>query len=275
LGCCGAIIKGNLVVIIVLLIVNSFNVNNLIVVVVVVVGVGVGVDVDVGVGVGVIVDVLVVVVVVFDVIIVVAVVIVDVVVGVVMFSALLSCSIILSILFMVLFCFVSVLKLALKAFENVSTPFVVPGLLSHFVICCCVVVVFLLDFSVESGGVVRFVVVADMLLLMFGASGLSVALLNASSAIVKSSFVTYVALVLEFCVCLSVVIFSSSCEIILAKKQKLVAKILWFITQIPPNMIPEYSDLFFEDLIHLPLPNLLHLEAILHPRLWQCPHPDS
>jgi hypothetical protein len=61
---------------------------------------------------------------------------------------------------------------------------------------------------------------------------------------------------------------------VLAKKQKLVAKILWFISQIPPIMIPEYSDLFFEDLIHLPLPNLLHLEVILHPRLWRYPHTD-
>jgi hypothetical protein len=36
---------------------------------------------------------------------------------------------------------------------------------------------------------------------------------------------------------------------VFAKKQKLVAKILWFISQIPPLMIPEYSDLILEDLI--------------------------
>jgi ribonuclease HI len=56
---------------------------------------------------------------------------------------------------------------------------------------------------------------------------------------------------------------------LMAQKKKLVQKILWFISQIPSHIIPEYEDLYFEDLIYLPLPNLLHLEAILHPRLWR------
>jgi hypothetical protein len=35
-----------------------------------------------------------------------------------------------------------------------------------------------------------------------------------------------------------------------------------------PQLIPEYADLFYEDLIYLPMPNLLHLEVVLNPRLW-------
>jgi hypothetical protein len=59
---------------------------------------------------------------------------------------------------------------------------------------------------------------------------------------------------------------------LMAQKKKLVQKILWFMSQIPSHGIPEYEDLCFEDLIYLPLPNLLHLEAILHPWLWPIPN---
>jgi hypothetical protein len=58
-------------------------------------------------------------------------------------------------------------------------------------------VLFLCNFSVESGVVVGFVVVVDIVLVMLGAGGLSIASLNASSAMVKSSLVFYVALVLK------------------------------------------------------------------------------
>jgi hypothetical protein len=43
---------------------------------------------------------------------------------------------------------------------------------------------------------------------------------------------------------------------------------LWCITQIDANLIPEYANLFHEDLIYLPMPNLLHLEVVLNPWLW-------
>jgi hypothetical protein len=57
---------------------------------------------------------------------------------------------------------------------------------------------------------------------------------------------------------------------VLARKRKLAGKIFWMITQIDPILIPEYDDLVFDDLVSLPIHNLLMLEIQMHPRNW--PH---
>jgi hypothetical protein len=56
---------------------------------------------------------------------------------------------------------------------------------SHFVICCCVLDMFRFGFSVMSFDVVLFCVVSDVVVLMFGAGGLSDASLKSSSPMVK------------------------------------------------------------------------------------------
>jgi hypothetical protein len=39
-------------------------------------------------------------------------------------------------------------------------------------------------------------------------------------------------------------------------------------SQIDPILIPEYDDLIFNDLVSLPIHNLLLLETQMHPRFW-------
>jgi hypothetical protein len=55
---------------------------------------------------------------------------------------------------------------------------------------------------------------------------------------------------------------------VLARKRKLAGKIFWMISQIDPILIPEYDDLIFDDLVALPIHNLLLLEIQMNPRFW-------